>query len=427
MARPALCLPRAVAVVAAFCIAAGGCAQNPTERPYKIPSGASVADPQFTRMMGSLLGPPIITGNSATTLVNGERIFPAMLQSIRSAQKTIDFESYVYWSSKIGSDFADALAERAARGVKVHVMVDSFGSGKINRAYIQKMQQAGVTVVRYHPLRWYSIPTAQKLNNRTHRKLLIVDGTSGFTGGVGIADEWSGDADSKEHWRDTHYLVKGPVVAQLQAVFADHWMETTGEVLQGDDYFPPLPDAGKMSAQVFKSSPRGGSESMELMYLLSIAAARKNIRLANAYFVPDHLTIQTLLEARKRGVSIQVMLPGPLIDEKVVRRASRARWGELLRAGVEIYEYQSTMFHCKLMTVDDRWVSIGSTNLDNWSFRLNDEANMNVMDEQFAAEQTRMFEQDLQRCKRISYEQWQHRPLWEKLGENFATIFGFVL
>ena len=163
------------------------------------------------------------------------------------------------------------------------------------------------------------------------------------------------------------------------------------------------------------------------MYLLSIAAARKNIRLANAYFVPDHLTIQTLLEARKRGVSIQVMLPGPLIDEKVVRRASRARWGELLRAGVEIYEYQSTMFHCKLMTVDDRWVSIGSTNLDNWSFRLNDEANMNVMDEQFAAEQTRMFEQDLQRCKRISYEQWQHRPLWEKLGENFATIFGFVL
>jgi cardiolipin synthase len=204
-------------------------------------------------------------------------------------------------------------------------------------------------------------------------------------------------------------------------------METTGDVLQGDEYFPQVKDSGKQAAQVFKSSSSGGSESMQLMYLLSIAAAEKNIRLSSAYFIPDTLTIHALLDARKRGVKVQIIVPGKHIDEKSVRRASRARWGEMLQNGVEIHEYQPTMYHTKLMIVDDRWVSIGSANLDNRSFRLNDEANLNVMDEQFAAEQIKLFEQDLGRSKPITFEQWRHRPEHEKFMESFFTMFGFFL
>jgi cardiolipin synthase len=236
-----------------------------------------------------------------------------------------------------------------------------------------------------------------------------------------------GDADSPKHWRDNHYMLKGPAVARLQAAFVDNWMETTGQVLAGEGYFPELKEEGAQATQVFKSSPDNGSESMELMYLLSIAAAEKNIRLASAYFVPDTLAIHALLDARKRGVTVQIIVPGPHIDEKLVRPASRARWGELLKAGVEIHEFQPTMYHCKQMIIDDLWVSIGSANLDNLSFRLNDEANLNVLDDKFAQEQIRVFEDDLKRCKRITYDQWSHRPLHQKFLESFATIFGFMM
>ena len=406
---------------------AGCVSDGPTERPYKIEHTFAVDDPQFIRTMGALLGPALLDGNSTTTLTNGVQIFPSMLESIRSAQKTICFETYVYWSGQIGADFAAALADRARAGVKVHVIIDSVGSGKIGRKHIKQMEDAGVQLVKYHPLRWYNLTTAQKLDNRTHRKLLIVDGKTGFTGGTGIADEWLGNADSPKHWRDTHYKVTGPVVAQLMAAFVDNWMETTGRVLQGDAYFPPLEKTGDQLAQMFKSSPNGGSESMELMHLLSMAAATKNIRLASAYFVPDALTIQTLLAARRRGVTVQIIIPGEQIDVKVVRTASRARWGGMLRAGVEIYEYQPTMFHCKQMVIDDRWVSIGSSNLDSRSFRHNDEANLNVMDQKFAQEQIDLFNQDLSRSRRITLDEWENRPVTSKLNDFFATLFGWLM
>jgi cardiolipin synthase len=222
-------------------------------------------------------------------------------------------------------------------------------------------------------------------------------------------------------------MLRGPVVAQLQAAFADNWMGTTGRVVHGDEDFPELHSEGRQWAQVFKSGPQGGSDSMELLYLLSFAAAEKNIRLSTAYFVPDDLSIQTLIEARKRGATVQIIVPGPLTDEKTVRRASRSRWGELLKAGVEIYEYQPTMYHCKLMIIDDLWVSIGSANLDNRSFRVNAEANLNVMDHDFAQEQIRMFEDDIKHSKPINYEQWQHRPAGEKMIEQAATFFGWLM
>ena len=380
--------------------------------------------PQFRRTMGLLLGPAIVGGNKVQTLNNGDDIFPAMLAAIRGARLTLTFETYIYWSGGIGREFADALEERARAGVKVHVLIDWVGSLKMDDTLLDELERAGVEIERYHPLHWYHIA---RLNNRTHRKLLVVDGRVGFTGGVGIADRWCGNAQDPDHWRDIHYRVEGPVVAQLQAVFLDNWMKVSGKVLHGDGYFPALEAAGEASAQMFSSSPSGGGESMRLMYLLSITAAGQAIRLSASYFVPDALTIRTLVQARERGVAIQVIVPGAHIDAETVRRASRAKWGALLEAGVEIYEYQPTMFHCKVMVVDEVLVSVGSTNFDTRSFSLNDEANLNVYDAQFAREQIAVFERDRARAHRISVEAWRHRPWREKLWEHTAALLSSQL
>ena len=379
----------------------------------------SVDSPQFLRSMGALLGPAIVPGNHVQTLVNGDEIFPAMLAEVRKAKKSITFETYIYWSGTIGKEFSDALSERARAGVRVFVLLDWAGAGKMEDSYLDDMKKAGVQIEKYHPLRWYNI---SRMNNRTHRKLLIVDGKVGFTGGVGIADQWNGHAQDPDHWRDTHFRVEGPVVAQIQAAFMDNWIKTRGRVLHGEDFFPALTPVGEDAAQMFKSSPGEGAESMRLMYLLSISSAKKSIELSSSYFVPDDLTIETMTEAMRRGVRIQVIVPGGKIDTEVVRKASRARWGKLLKAGVEISEYQPTMFHCKVMVVDDLWVSVGSTNFDNRSFRLNDEANLNVYDGKFAQQQTAIFNEDLKKSHRITLEQWQNRPWQEKLLEHAAAL-----
>ena len=379
----------------------------------------SIDDPQFLRSMGVLLGPPIMPGNRVQTLVNGDEIFPAMLAAVRAAKKSITFETYIYWSGTIGKEFSDALSERARAGVRVYVLLDWTGAAKMEDGYLEEMKLAGVQIEKYHPLRWYNL---SRMNNRTHRKLLIVDGNVGFTGGVGIADQWSGHAQDVEHWRDTHFRVEGPVVAQVQAAFMDNWIKTRGQVLHGDDFFPELAPVADQAAQMFKSSPGEGAETMRLMYLLSINAAQKSIQIANSYFVPDDLTIETLEEAMKRGVHVQIIVPGGKIDTEVVRKASRARWGKLLQAGAEISEYQPTMFHCKVMVVDDLWSSVGSTNFDNRSFRLNDEANLNVYDREFAQRQRAIFDEDLKKSKRITLEQWQNRPWQEKLLEHTSAL-----
>lgn len=376
-------------------------------------------DPQFARAMGSLLGPALAEGNRVTPLRNGDRIFPAMLEAIRGARRTISFETYIYWSGDIGREFALALAERARAGVAVHVLLDWVGAGKIDSELVATMETAGVVVVRYHPLRWYNLG---RLNNRTHRKLLVVDGRVGFTGGVGIADEWKGDAQDPHHWRDSHFRVEGPVVAQIQAGFMDNWIETRAEVLHGEDYFPALEPVGPHCAQLFLSSSEGGSESVRLMYLMSIAAAGRSIRLANAYFVPDDLAVRLLVDARKRGVAVEIIVPGKYIDFTVVRKASRARWGPLLEAGIEIYEYQPTMYHTKVMIVDEHWVSVGSTNFDSRSFRLNDEANLNVLDPDLAAELVDHFEEDKRRARRVTLESWLARPWQEKAKDRLAAL-----
>jgi cardiolipin synthase len=265
------------------------------------------------------------------------------------------------------------------------------------------------------------------MNNRTHRKLLIVDGRTGYTGGVGIADKWRGHAQDPQHWRDTHFRATGPVVAQMQAVFMDNWIRATGRVLHGDDYFPTLTPVGDQAAQMFSSSPSGGAESMHLMYLLAITAAKHTIELSASYFVPDDIAIRALADATHRGVKVRVITPGEHIDAETVRRASRARWGELLEAGVQIAEYAPTMFHVKGLVVDGLIASVGSTNFDNRSFRLNDEANLNVIHRGFAERQRQVFEADWTKSKPITLDAWRNRPWQEKLWEHAASMLGAQL
>jgi cardiolipin synthase len=381
-------------------------------------------DPQFDRVMGVLLGPTIVGGNHFDVLLNGDEIFPAMLEAIRGAEMSITFESYIYWSGSIGQPFASALSERAQAGVPVHVLLDWLGSYKLDPAQLEMMQRAGVSVRRFHKPVWYHL---HRMNNRTHRKVLVVDGKVGFTGGVGNADEWSGHAQDPGHWRDTHFRAEGPVVAQMQAVFMDNWIKVTREVLHGVEYFPQLTRHGEHAGQMFSSSPAGGSESMRLMYLLAITAAARTIHLSSAYFVPDDLVSKALVAAAKRGVRVSIVTPGEHMDAETVQRASRARWGQLLEAGIEIYQYQPTMYHCKAMIVDGLWVSVGSTNFDSRSFALNDEANLNIFNADFAGRQIEIFLKDIAQSRAITLAQWQRRPWGEKVLDNLTSLLRLQL
>lgn len=380
----------------------------------KIPRRYGLADTQFERSMSQLMGPPILDGNLITPLENGVEIFPAMLAGIAKAKTTITFETYIFTAGKMVDQFVEALSAKAREGVKVHVLLDGMGCNCVEGAQLQRMRDAGVEVEVYH------LKNLGRVNQRTHRKLLVIDGILGFTGGVGIADEWLGDADGPEHWRDMHYQVEGPVVAQLQAAFMDNWMKTHATVLHGNAYFPFIESVGQHRCQMFKSSPMEGSESARLMYLLSITAAEKSLRVGNAYFVPDDLVTETLIAAVKRGVTVEVLVPGEHLDSKLVRHASRHRWGRLLENGVRIFEYQPTMYHCKTMIIDDLWVSVGSANFDNRSFRLNDEANLNVFGEEFARYESDLFEKDRGNSREVTLEEWKRRPLLQKMSD--ATV-----
>jgi len=383
---------------------------------HKIHTSYAVGDPPFCRTMSHLLGPPLLDGNTVETLENGRRIFPAMLAAIASAQRSITFENFVLSDGSVWRRFAHALAERARAGVKVHFLQDAMGCNCLHGEELAMLQRAGAEVEIYRYMK------LTRFNQRTHRKILVIDGRVGFTGGVGISDDWDGDADLPQRWRDTHYRLEGPTVAQLQQAFMDNWMETRAVVLHGDDYFPPLHPVGDTTCQVFKSSASEGGENARLMVLLSIAAARKSVRIGNAYFIPDNLTIQTLVAACRRGVEVEIIVPGPLIDEKLARLVGQSRWGPLLEAGVRIYEYGPALYHCKYMVVDGCWASVGSANLDNRSLRLNAEANINVHDANFGMEHEAIFEKDRSASKEITLSSWRNRPLREKALGMLGSI-----
>jgi cardiolipin synthase len=376
-------------------------------------------DADFRRALGVLLGPPLVAGNDVKTLINGEQIFPVMLDAIEAATISVTFETFVF-RDEIGRRFCKALTHAAQRGIRVHVLLDWLGSRTMPPAMLSTLREAGADLQLYHAPSWYHIG---RLNNRTHRKLMIIDGRRGFTGGVGFGREWVGNLKHPKDWRESHYQVSGPVVAQMQAVFVDNWIKATGRVLHGPQYFPTdLAVQGDMDAQMFGSSPVGGSESMHLMVLLALTAANTSIDIENPYFVPDRLTVEALIAARRRGVRVRIVVPGRYTDARIGRWAAQGLYGVLLKEGIEIFEYQPTMIHCKVMVIDAEWTSVGSANFDDRSFRLNDEANLNVFSARLAQEQIRHIDADIAQSRRMVLRRWARRSVSRRFYENLALL-----
>jgi cardiolipin synthase len=376
-------------------------------------------DADFRRALGILLGPPLVGGNKITQLVNGAQIYPAMLNAIRTAQTNITFETFVFRDS-IGASFVDELANAARRGVQVHMLLDWLGSRTMDDSLLETARAAGCDLQIYHPPSWYHLG---RLNNRTHRKLLVIDGKTGFTGGFGMGVEWCDGCNGLPPWRETHFKAEGPVVAQMQAVFIDNWIKATGRVLHGSEYFPRLSaTTGDMEAQMFGSSPVGGSESMHLMVLLALTAAKSSIDIENAYFVPDRLTVEALCSAARRGVRVRIVVPGRHTDARIGRWAAQGLYGALLKAGIRIYEYQPTMMHAKVLVIDGVWSSVGSSNFDDRSFRLNDEANLNVFSDALAQELIRLIDADIQQSRLMVLHKWRHRKFGRRINERLALL-----
>ena len=365
---------------------------------------------------------PIMGGNKIDVLLNGEQTFPAMLKAIRGARKSITYAQYLYQDGAIAYELAEAFAERCRAGLTVKLLLDSHGGGKIPEDIPQLLTDAGCQLEWFRRVRLFQFITPWELvnyNYRNHRRILVVDGTLGFTGGHGVAEEWTGDGRTDGKWRDTDVQVEGPIVQQLQAAFVESWRDTTGHILGGDLYFPPLKPVGKINAQVVKSSPLGGTYESYMLLLLSITSARKSIHLSNPYFLPDERMQEALLEAVKRGVSVVVLTPGK-IDHKLVYWASRRGFEPLLLGGIQIYEYQVALMHAKTMVVDGVWAHVGTTNLDNRSFALNEEINLIAYDHAVAGELEKAFADDLKHSKKLTYEAWKARPWREKFLELFT-------
>ncbi|HYQ97905.1 MAG TPA: phospholipase D-like domain-containing protein, partial [Candidatus Nitrosocosmicus sp.] len=336
---------------------------------------------------------PIIGGNKIDVLLNGEQTFPAMLKAIRGARKSITYAQYLYQDGAIAYELAEAFAERCRAGLTVKLLLDSHGGGKIPEDIPQLLTDSGCQLEWFRRVRLFQFITPWELlnyNYRNHRRILVIDGTLGFTGGHGVAEEWTGDGRTDGKWRDTDVRIEGPIVQQLQAAFVESWRDTTGHILGGDLYFPALKPVGKVNAQIVKSSPLGGTYESYMLLLLSISSARKSIHLSNPYFLPDERMQEALLDAVKRGVSVVVLTPGK-IDHKLVYWASRRGFEPLLLGGIQIYEYQAALMHAKTMVVDGIWAHVGTTNLDNRSFALNEEINLIAYDHAVAGELEKAF------------------------------------
>lgn len=365
---------------------------------------------------------PIMGGNKIDVLLNGEQTFPAMLKAIRGARKSITYAQYLYQDGAIAYELAEAFAERCRAGLTVKLLIDSHGGGKIPKDIPQLLTDAGCQLEWFRRVRLFQFITPWELlnyNYRNHRRILVIDGTLGFTGGHGVAEEWTGDGRTDGKWRDTDVRVEGPIVQQMQAAFVESWRDTTGHILGGDLYFPALKPVGKVNAQIVKSSPLGGTYESYMLLLLSISSARKSIHLSNPYFLPDERMQEALLDAVKRGVSVVVLTPGK-IDHKLVYWASRRGFEPLLLGGIQIYEYQAALMHAKTMVVDGVWAHVGTTNLDNRSFALNEEINLIAYDHAVAGELEKAFADDLKYSKKLTYEAWKARPWREKFLELFT-------
>jgi cardiolipin synthase len=400
-------------------LASSGCAGV---APIKEMPDVLLGEPSFFPTIAAHTDAPIFGGNRVELLFNGNETFPAMLKAIRGATKSVTYLQYLYQDGAIAYEFAEALAERCRAGVEVRILIDSHGGSKMPPDIPQLWKKSGCGFEWFRRIRLFQFITPWELlryNYRNHRRVLVIDGKTGFTGGHGVSEAWSGDGRTDGHWRDTDARVEGPIVHQLQAAFVESWRETTGNMLGGDPYFPPLQPVEKVYAQVVKSSPWGGSHETYILFLMSIRAARKSILFSNPYFLPDERMQEELLGAVKRGVRVVALLPGK-IDHKLVYWASRSGFGPLLLGGIEIYEYQEALLHAKTMVVDGIWATVGSTNLDNRSFALNEEINLIVYDAAVAGRLQKIFYEDLKYSRKLTYEAWKARPLREKILELFT-------
>ncbi len=411
---------RAFGALGALLVLASGCTLISLDKrsAYHYENPFAVEDAAFRRSLDAF-GNAMVGGNQAEILNNGDAIFPALTEAIRDAKETVDLESYIFKDDKAGGIIAAALIDAAHRGVEVRVLVDgtgSFWSG----ALLERLKQAGVKAYVFHPVRPWSL---YKIGRRSHRKILVVDGRISFTGGFCIADHWLGDARNPDEWRDIMVRAVGPVSAQMQAIFGENWTYTTGEILAGDKFYPPLARVGEIPAQAVKMSHGDSSSLAEMLYVLAIQSARKSIHIQNAYFVPDGQICDALIQAAKRGVDVRVMVPGRHIDMPLVRMASQHSYGDLLRGGVRIFEYGKTMMHNKDAVVDGVFATIGSINVDQRSLRENAEESLSFYDRGFAAKLEATFAADEKECHEITYERWRHRGLHRRLAELVSGLF----
>lgn len=404
-------------LLAAFLLAQGGCGHV---QPHLEVPDLRIAEPSFRATVVGYAGGVVVGGNRIDVLLNGDEIFPAKLELIRSARKTITYAQYVFEEGEPAADTAQALAERCRAGVKVHVLVDAVGSLMMPSQYRDWLTEAGCELADYRPLSPWAM---DRVNNRNHRRILVVDGRAGVTGGSGTSGKWSGNGRQEGQWRDTDLRLEGPVVAQLQGAFAENWLEATGVALGGPDYFPsPIEPKGQVESQIVRSSPAGGSVAMYTMFLLAIASARRSIYITNPYFVPDEKMLSTLLQARRRGVRVVLLLPGAT-DHNLVRQASRSELGQLLQAGIKVYEYRAALLHAKTMVIDSIWATVGSTNLDRRSFELNEELNLVVYNPDIARRLEGVFEADLRGSREVTYEAWKNRGILSRILEALSLPF----
>jgi cardiolipin synthase A/B len=394
------------------------------QQTLKVESRHAVEDPLFPGYVSALLGVNATGGNRYEVLTNGDEIFPAMLAAVNGATRRICLETYIYEAGTVGDQFSAAFEAAAKRGVEVRMVVDAMGSDKIAKAWRERLVAAGVKIGDFGQAKWY---TLEELNYRTHRKILVVDGRVGFTGGVGLADHWLGHAEDKEHWRDTMVRIEGPVARLMEGAFSENFEETSPQpvtpVVDPPAEIPPSPHD---SAMVLRSSPTGGSNDLKRLYLLTIGAARRTLDISSPYFITDESSDWSLAQAVKRGVKVRILVEGDLTDAKPVKYSSRYAYQKFLDLGIEIYEYQPTMMHAKAMVVDGTWSMFGSANFDNRSLELNDEMNVAVSDPGLAARLLQDFNQDLQRSTKLEAGSWRRRSPLEKAREYFWSYFGEI-
>jgi cardiolipin synthase len=403
-------------VVTLLGLASSACAR--VQSHYALPDLA-MGDPAFGPTIEAYTTTRVAGGNTVDLLLNGDEIFPAILDAIRSARSTITYAQYFYEQGEMPEQIAAALAERCRAGIRAHILLDGFGAFQMPAEYRETMAKAGCEVVTFRPLSPLVLLSPfgfGRENNRSHRRILVVDGRVGFTGGVGVSPKWLGNGRKKDYWRQTDVRIEGPAVASLQGAFVENWLEATGNVLGGGAYFSRPASRGSVTAQVVHSSPAEGSFSMYTMFLLAMSSARQSIYITNPYFLPDARMTRALTEAARRGVRVVLLLPGA-IDNRIVRHASRAGFGELFGSGIEIYEYQAGLLHAKTMVIDSVWATIGSTNLDTRSFALNEEVNLVVYSHDVAVRLEKVFTDDLVYARRIDPQTWRERSPVDRVLE----------